>query len=287
MKPNPARVLKSIVGSARPFSDIQSFSSSPGIYGVFFFGSEFPLASSKQSIGRGTLIYLGKTESSQIERDLRQHFTTGETGRSTLRRSIGALLREQLNLKPEPRSHSERSARKYQNYKFDSLGEERLTGWMKTNLGLSFYEYDETPSEIERLEIELIRLGVPILNIKNNPLNPYLVEIKSARSACVRLARSGQASAVTSKRSTARPNRTVEIRRMSRGPLTLHEAMAVILVGCADRTATFKFVSSEISRRGLYFQRAGSEAPPSQIRLRARKYPHLFEIIPPSRVRLR
>ncbi len=181
--------MKKIVDSAKPFSEIDTFSTLPGIYGVFFFGPEFPLTSARTAIKNHSLIYIGKTESSQIERDLQQHFSSGETGRSTLRRSIGAIVREHLDLKPQPRNPSERSERKYRNHKFDAEGEDRLTDWMKTNLGLSFFEYDKPPSIIEELEVELIRMAAPILNLKNNPSNRWVSEIKALRSVCSQLAR--------------------------------------------------------------------------------------------------
>jgi hypothetical protein len=81
------------------------------------------------------LLYIGKTESSQEERDVGEHLANGKTGQSTPRRSLGALLREQLNLRPQPRSHSEMSEKRFTNYKFDEAGEEALTAWMKKHFG--------------------------------------------------------------------------------------------------------------------------------------------------------
>ena len=185
----PEAVLKKIVDSAKPFREIDTFSTSPGIYAVFFFGTEFPLTTARTAIKNHSLIYIGKTESSQIERDLRQHFSSGETGRSTLRRSIGAIVREHLDLKPQPRNPSERSERKYRNYEFDAEGEDRLTDWMETNLGLSFYKYKKSPRKIEELEVELIGMTAPILNLKNNPNNRWVSEIKALRSMCSQFAR--------------------------------------------------------------------------------------------------
>ncbi|MCX6265806.1 MAG: hypothetical protein NTW16_00400 [Bacteroidetes bacterium] len=56
---------------------------------------------------------------------------------------------------------------------------------MKDNLALSFYEYDQPPSEINVLETELIAEAKPLLNIDSkNPDNPYAQFIKVARKAC-------------------------------------------------------------------------------------------------------
>tara|TARA_R110002050_G_scaffold65695_1_gene142060 strand:+ start:7576 stop:7827 length:252 start_codon:yes stop_codon:yes gene_type:complete len=76
--------------------------------------------------------------------------------------------------------------------------------------------------------------------------------------------------------------------------LTLHEAIAVILLTKEGRTATIDEISQEIAERGLYFQKSGDIAPPEQIRLRThtntkagKQYQHLFEYIEPNKVRLR
>ncbi|WP_370090396.1 hypothetical protein [Ekhidna sp.] len=76
--------------------------------------------------------------------------------------------------------------------------------------------------------------------------------------------------------------------------LTLHEAIAVILLSREDRTASIQEISKEIAERKLYFQKNGEIAPPEQIRLRThpntesgKQYAHLFEYIEPDKVRLR
>jgi len=58
--------------------------------------------------------------------------------------------------------------------------------------------------------------------------------------------------------------------------VTLHEAMIEVLRergGWMDRDA----LAREIGDRDLYRQRTGGPPPSDQLRLRARKYPHLFE----------
>lgn len=55
----------------------------------------------------------------------------------------------------------------------------------------------------------------------------------------------------------------------------LHDAIVIVL---RDNGApmTAPDIAAEISRRGLFVQRKGTPAPPSQIRARARKHPRLF-----------
>ena len=49
-------------------------------------------------------LYVGKSESSLTTRDVRTHFATGRTGHSTLRRTLAALLVDELELVPCPRN---------------------------------------------------------------------------------------------------------------------------------------------------------------------------------------
>ncbi len=58
----------------RPFKQIEDFSENPGIYAVHFNGVQFPLDSAMEEIQKGDIIYLGKTLSSQKERDADSHF---------------------------------------------------------------------------------------------------------------------------------------------------------------------------------------------------------------------
>ena len=74
---------------------------------------------------------------------------------------------------------------------------------------------------------------------------------------------------------------------MNTEKITLHEAMEIVLSECPNKTATFEHVSSEIASRKLYYRRDGDFPPPYQIGMRVRKYPHLFDIIPPDKVRLK
>jgi len=77
--------------------------------------------------------------------------------------------------------------------------------------------------------------------------------------------------------------------------LTLHEAIAVVLLSKSDRTATYDEISFNITKRGLFYRPTdGEPPPPDQIRRRTypttksgRKYSHLFEYIEPDKVKLK
>jgi len=164
------------------FLKIKSFSKFPGIYTIFFTGDDFPLLG--DSVSKHQIIYIGKTESSQEERDAKTHFTSGKTGSSTVRKSIGSLLREQENLNPIPRNETDYHKGRYSHFKFDDDSEEKITNWMKNNLALSFFDYPKTKQEIEDLETEIIDELVPILNISKNPKNLFKNTLQQLRKEC-------------------------------------------------------------------------------------------------------
>lgn len=64
---------------------------------------------------------------------------------------------------------------------------------------------------------------------------------------------------------------------IQRPSLTLHQAMALVLRDCTDRTVDQVFLAAEINRRRLYWQKNGNPLRLSQIGPRAKNYPHLFE----------
>lgn len=59
--------------------------------------------------------------------------------------------------------------------------------------------------------------------------------------------------------------------------LTLHEAMVLVLRSRGGGWMERDELAREIARRDLYRQRAGGAPPSDQLRLRAKKYPHIFE----------
>ncbi|MEX1046420.1 MAG: GIY-YIG nuclease family protein [Actinomycetota bacterium] len=84
-------------------------------------------------------LYLGKEERSLTRRVATTHFASGDTGHSTLRRSLGALL----DLESTPRKSRQATpdekqlATLIQNYDLEEADDERLTEWMSKNLTVS------------------------------------------------------------------------------------------------------------------------------------------------------
>lgn len=74
---------------------------------------------------------------------------------------------------------------------------------------------------------------------------------------------------------------------MANGKRTLHEAMKMVLVGQPGHTATTASISEEIARLDLFRRPKDDQHPEDwQIRLRARRYPSLFEMPDDVTVRL-
>lgn len=184
------KVIEKLILEKKGFKDIVIFSSKPGLYALFFTGKDFliddcnPLADE--------IIYIGKTEKSQKSRDLNTHFQSGRTGSSTLRRTVGALLRKRNNLIPIQRNTTDYARNRRSHYKFDSKSEELITEWMVNNLGLSFFEFVGTPSELDILESHVIKAISPVFNIdRKNTLNPYRKYILEMRKNCANEAFAG------------------------------------------------------------------------------------------------
>ena len=189
MSEDIGKIIQLLERSLVSITSIKSFSDMPGIYGIGFGGLRFPLASIREYILHRPILYIGKTEYSQLKRDKKTHFTSGKTGSSSVRRTFGAILRDELSLVPIPRSTKEKSDKKYRNYKFMENSEERLTTWMLQNLSLSFWKYSMDDESLDDIETQLIKKYVPVLNHRYNPRNPYRAEIYKLRKRCRDLAK--------------------------------------------------------------------------------------------------
>jgi hypothetical protein len=88
-----AIALKALLGPGVPFAEAAArVPPRPGLYAIF----AGPTAWIELGLGTPPAqrpLYVGKAEQSLLGRDVRQHFSDGKTGSSTLRRSVAALLR--------------------------------------------------------------------------------------------------------------------------------------------------------------------------------------------------
>lgn len=163
-------------------ADVHHIPVEPGIYHIY---SDCPIGWLNWSPSSGPT-YIGQAADGLRRRIEKVH--AGDTGRSTLRRTLGALLKEQLGLDARPRpSKDEPKAVNFTNYVFELGGDERLTTWMTEHLSVSFLVCLDTkgPKDASIAEHE------PPLNITGWQ-NPFAPEIRAARSACAREARTNR-----------------------------------------------------------------------------------------------
>jgi hypothetical protein len=106
-------------------------------------------------------LYVGKAEESLVSRDVRQHFRTGSTGSSTLRRSLAALLQERLGTRAQPRNPKKPDH--FSNYSIDAASDQLLSEWMHNNLRLAMWRRpgDEP---LRRIEEAVLQHWLPPLN---------------------------------------------------------------------------------------------------------------------------
>jgi hypothetical protein len=132
--------------------------------------------------GKNGLIYIGLS-TNLAAREFEQHFSSERTGFSTLRRSLGALLKRQLALTAIPRT-SGPSETNVRNYRFDGDGEGRLTSWMCEHLEVGVHG-SQRYADLENFLVPHLR---PLLNLTKWP-NPNRAEIKRLRALCADEAR--------------------------------------------------------------------------------------------------
>lgn len=128
------------------------------------------------SIAPSGLVYVGMTESSL---EVRNHFEHRHSGFSTLRRTLGALLKTPLRLRAIPRGDG-RLLSNVRHYRFAGEDERRLTEWMKTHLTYGFVAIGEGIRAVERT---LIAELCPPLNLVGWP-NPQRKFLHAAKDAC-------------------------------------------------------------------------------------------------------
>lgn len=124
---------------------------------------EAPIKPEFRKFDQLNVLYTGVAGKSLRSRDYRQHFTGNNSGRSTLRKSLGVLF----DYKQVPRDNDPTTGKT----KFGAEDEKTLSDWMKENLIMYFlpnYNY-------KNVEASLIEMLNPPLNIQ---LNKNLVNVE-------------------------------------------------------------------------------------------------------------
>jgi hypothetical protein len=106
----------------------------PGLY-AFYGGRQAWTELALEPAFDGQPLYVGKAERSLNGRDVRTHFATGKTGSSTVRRSLAALLIDDVDLVAVPRNLAKPDGSA--NYALDPPSDARLSTWMENHLRLA------------------------------------------------------------------------------------------------------------------------------------------------------
>lgn len=153
--------------------------SQPGLYAVNGSASVWRALGLDEPGGPRPL-YVGKAERSLAARDIRTHFLDGRTGSSTLRRSLAALLREELGLRALPRNPENLGT--VASFALSPKDDRELTRWMRSNLRLAAWAPADTTTlrEVERAVLK--RLDPP-LNLQGVSATPERKKLRAARAA--------------------------------------------------------------------------------------------------------
>lgn len=149
---------------------------STGQAGIYAYFIEHPDELRPISVPANGLLYIGMTDSGL---DARCHFEHKNSGFSTFRRSLGAILKKKLQLRALPRSPGA-SRSNVLNYRFEAEGEERLTNWMRENLTYSYREVADNVAAAEKAEIMEECPPLNLIGWKNEDRS----EIKRLRAFC-------------------------------------------------------------------------------------------------------
>jgi len=126
-------------------------------------------------------LYVGKAEKSLLLRDVRQHFGTGKTGSSTVRRSVAALLKAKHGYVGVPRNPAKPGH--FSNYALGLEHDERLTRWMLTNLRLGTWSPRDADSVVlDEWETKVLDACGPPLNLSKVKTD-WTAELKRLRKA--------------------------------------------------------------------------------------------------------
>jgi len=165
----------------------------PGLYAVY------GTAATWRQLGLGEPpdtrpLYVGKAEKSLKSRDLKQHFETGRTGQSTVRRTFSALLKPCFGFCGVPRNKEKPD--KPSHFGLEPDDDLKLTEWMRERLELAVWRRPSTCSDLHFVEVGVLSRWVPPLNIQDNRSSRWRPLITTARRAMAGEARRWMAARV-------------------------------------------------------------------------------------------
>lgn len=183
-RPDPEVVYRRLWSARGAFPEAPDVPNEPGVYAVWF--SEKAWTQLSISSSRQGLAYIGVGDPS-LRRRYREEWRPKNSGRSSPRRTLGAVLARDLALVPRPRPDRD-SNRGARYYVFGTEGEARLTRWLEEHATFASYATEE--AKAGDVETDLILASSPPLNLTkwSNPLRQALrdarrvMEVKATRS---------------------------------------------------------------------------------------------------------
>ncbi len=154
-----------------------------GFYAFYVNNNSFD-TSKLSGIKEYDCIYIGIAKDETLSKRIKEaHFK--DFGKSTFRRSIGAILLNQLELEPIMRGINPTKSN-ISNFKFNHISEERISHFIFNNLSIAICSCDNTQFNLKETEKILIkRFNYPAFNLEHaNNHNEYYNAIKDARKSC-------------------------------------------------------------------------------------------------------
>lgn len=125
-------------------------------------------------------LYVGKAKDSLVARDLKTHFATGTTGRSSPRRSFAALLSTPLGLTALPRRPADPEPGRWSHFSLEPADDQKLTAWMREHLMLAVWPFARATA-LGAIESEVMAHWQPPLNLLGVS-QPWQAQVKEARA---------------------------------------------------------------------------------------------------------
>ena len=182
-----AVALESLASVRHAHSDaVQLVPKEPGLYAFYGDDHAWSELGLRPAFG-GQPLYVGKAERSLNGRDVGTHFAAGKTGSSTVRRSLAALLADELALVAVPRNLAKPDGSA--NFGLEAASEVRLSGWMERRLSLATWSRSED-AILDEIETAVVRRLRPPLNL--DKVGESRKRLREARKRMADIARAWQ-----------------------------------------------------------------------------------------------
>jgi hypothetical protein len=162
---------------------IDSWPNRPGLYAVYASADTWRMLQLGDPPD-GRPLYVGKAESSLSSRDVGTHFgfarvgSNSVTGSSTLRRTLSALLRDELGLRGRYRNPARRQKASHFGLSVDH--DAALSDWMRSNLLATYWEMTTPAVPLTDVETKVLSRLKPPLNIQK-VWHQWRKQVKQAR----------------------------------------------------------------------------------------------------------